>query len=244
MSILTKFRLGGRRRGAGANPTRGKVVAVQKGHVPEAYTLHIATKGQPRPRVMRVNGISGQIVGEKIVLYGDAHGPLLLVTPSVLEALVRRQVAAELPRMLQLAQEKTDPLAAARARGEKYKQSELASPDNLTLSDAAKSSGFSEKWINTLRQRGELFALVDSGRERGFRYPSWQFAASKERLVPVLNALSAAGIGCWGIHAFMNNASSDLNGRSPRDCILDSGSSLQDVLEVVRRRFVEDQGAQ
>jgi len=139
---------------------------------------------------------------------------------------------------------KPDPLAAARARGDAYKQLELASAENLTLSEAAKRTGFSTTWINALRQRGELYALIDPGQESGFRFPAWQFDCYKERLSTVLEALSIAGVEGWGVHAFMYNASSDLSHRTPRDYILDAGTPLEELLRIIGRRYTGEQGGQ
>lgn len=169
---------------------------------------------------------------------------LIVITGADLVLLVRQQVETQLPKLLEEAKAKSDPLAGARARGDAYKQSELANAENLTLSEAAKRTGFSEKWINTLRNRRELYALVEPGRERGFRYPAWQFECQKGRLSTVLEALSNAGVELWGIHTFMNSASKDLQGRTPRDYIRDDKAPLEQVLKVIERRYAEEQGAQ
>jgi len=139
---------------------------------------------------------------------------------------------------------KPDPLSGARARGDHYKQLELASAENLTSSEAAERIGLSEAWVNTLRQRGELYALFGPDRESEFRYPAWQFDCHRERLSTILKALSKAGVDQWGVHVFMNNASKGLQGRTPRDYILDSGAPLAEVLVVLERRYVDEQGAQ
>jgi hypothetical protein len=174
----------------------------------------------------------------------ESGSPLILIHPSDLAALIRSQLEVELPKLMQEASLTPDPLMAARLRGDSYKRSELAKAENLTLAEAAQRRGISEKWLNTLRQRGEAYALVEDGRERGFRYPSWQFAAKSDRLIPVLSALTKAGVGCWGIHSFMLSPSRDLTGKTPREFILDDDAPLIELLNVVERRFAAEQGAQ
>jgi len=180
----------------------------------------------------------------KHALHHERNESLLVISASELALLIRLQVESQLPRLLEEAKAKSDPMASARARGDAYKQSELANAENLTLSEAAKRTGLSEKWINTLRNRRELYALVEPGRERGFRYPAWQFDCQKGRLSSVLEALSNAGVELWGIHTFMNNASKDLQGKTPRDYIRDEKAPLEQVLKLIERRYAEEQGAQ
>lgn len=170
--------------------------------------------------------------------------PLFIVTGAELDELIRQRFEHELPKLLLEARPEPDPFAAARARGEGYKRAELAKPENLTLSDAAQHIGQSEKWLNTLRQRGEFYALVEDGRERGFRYPSWQFSAQKSRLTPVLKALAVAGVECWGMHAFMQSPSQDLDGLTPREFILNRKTPVDVLIQLVERRYAKEQGAQ
>lgn len=173
----------------------------------------------------------------------DHKGSLLVISRAELEEYIRARVKEELPQALE-ARQTFDPMAAARARGVAYKREELSKTENLTLGQAALHAGYSQKWLNTLRQRGEVYALVEEGRARGFRYPAWQFDAVKERLLPVLDALGRVGVQCWGIHAFMTNPSAALEGQTPRAYILDDKQPLPPLLELIARRYVGDQGAQ
>lgn len=170
-------------------------------------------------------------------------GDLVIVRRSDLSELVKSQIESELTLLLQEYRNGSDAIAAARARGADYKVAELAKPENLSIAKAAQRVGNSEKWINTLRQRGELYALVQDGQTRKFRYPQWQFDADRLRLAQVLGALSKANVGCWGIHSFMGMPSADIEGLTPQEWILHRDKPLDTVLQAVERRFADDQGA-
>jgi hypothetical protein len=137
----------------------------------------------------------------------------------------------------------SDPLAAARARGVSYMKAQLELPENLNLDSAATYSGLSNRHINELRQKGDLYALVLEGNTRGYRYPQWQFDAERERLVPVLRSLHEKGLSCWAIHSFMMRVNEHL-GRAPREGILDPDFPVDRITEAVGIRFSQaDQGA-
>ena len=169
---------------------------------------------------------------------------LVVVRKSDLSELVKSHIESELPTLLQEQRQGSDPMAAARARGAAYKSAELSLAENLSVAKAAERFGSSEKWLNTLRQRGEFYALVPDGQTRKFRYPQWQFDADRKRLAQVLGALSKANVGCWGIHSFMKTPSADIEGLSPQEWILRSDKPLDTLLQAAARHFADDQGAQ
>lgn len=168
----------------------------------------------------------------------------VIITELDLEKLIVSRIKEQIPRLIEGAQQQTDPFGAARARGDAYKRTELAKPENMTLAEAARRLNCSDAWLNTLRKRNEFYALVEAGRERGFRYPSWQFDVSRERMSAVLQALHNVHVDGWGIHAFFNAQTAELAGRTPREAILDTAVPVDDILKVVNRRYAVDQGAQ
>lgn len=135
------------------------------------------------------------------------------------------------------------PMQAARRRGVSYMKAELDRPENLTLGEASAYCGRSDRLVNEARQRGDYYALVMEGNERGFRYPRWQFDAPLARLVPVLRQLDSIGASCWARHHFLLQPSRLLAGRSPRDVILDSSADLGAIERAVQDHFLADQGA-
>lgn len=136
-----------------------------------------------------------------------------------------------------------DALSAARQRGAAYMRSELDDPVNLSLASAAAKTGFSERHINEMRNRGRYYALVTEGATRGYRYPAWQFDADVRRLESVIEALGHKTLSCWAVHDFLVRPNADL-ARSPRECILDTTFPLKRVTAAVEQRFMEaDQGA-
>ncbi|CAE6956366.1 hypothetical protein R70199_06984 [Paraburkholderia domus] len=136
-----------------------------------------------------------------------------------------------------------DPLAAARARGKRFALEEYARPDNLALLDARAYAGRNERTINDQRQNGELYALLPSGKARGFRYPKWQFDAEPARLVAVLRQFVDAKANSWVIHSFMRRKRDELGGKSPAEIILDERESIAPVVDLVARDYVGEQGA-
>ncbi len=138
--------------------------------------------------------------------------------------------------------EAPDPLAAAKARGMSYTKAEWQKPTNLNLAAAAGYSRRSDRMINAARNRGELYALVLDGNQRGFRYPQWQFDAEPARLAPVLQALPDDA-SCWSKHQFLTRPNDALDGRSPKDVILDPQAALAPVLAAAHHRYAGDQGA-
>lgn len=218
------------------------------GHVDEQYAPHLSTLFDEVPcqvSIMAIfqaandEGIPMKAIWRNVEQLASNVGALRLNLWKCESESSNRE-----PSMSRKPKAKQDPLAAARGRGDTYMQLELASVDNLTLSEAAKRTGFSETLINMLRERGELYALIDPSQVGGFRFPAWQFECHKERLLTILDALHTAGVKGWGIHAFMNNASRELLGRSPRDYILESGAPLEKLMRIIERRYVGEQGAQ
>lgn len=134
-------------------------------------------------------------------------------------------------------------MTLARERGAAYARDQYAKPENLSLLEAAKVSGRSERWVNARRNDGDYYALILDGNSRGFRYPQWQFDADAKRLRAILDILHEAGLSCWTIHNFLLRPHADLGGISPKDWILDSSLDLWRVIEVARARFLSDQGA-
>jgi hypothetical protein len=142
-----------------------------------------------------------------------------------------------------LAPADADPLAAARARGRRFALEEYRDAANLTLLDARAYAGRNERSINEERQRGSLYALLPVGKNRGFRYPKWQFDADQPRLETALQPLVAANANAWMIHSFMRSKREELNGRSPIDIILDPHASLDRVVELAKQEIGGEQGA-
>jgi len=136
-----------------------------------------------------------------------------------------------------------DPLAAARARGRRFAVEEYRNPDNLTLLDARDYAGRNERAINEDRQKGALYALLPAGKERGFRYPKWQFDADGARLKAVLQPFVSAKMNSWSVHSFMRSKREELGGRSPADVILDPTASVTRVLDLAVQEICGEQGA-
>ncbi|WP_456280726.1 hypothetical protein M1D55_09370 [Cupriavidus sp. JZ107] len=156
--------------------------------------------------------------------------------------------AAEIDTWLRAAAEAliergSDSLQAARDRGRHQALAELQKPDNLTLRDASIYSGRSDGAINEARLKGRLYALVPPGKQRGLRYPQWQFDAEPERLAAVLAPFVQANASCWVVHNFMQNALDGLGGLSPMAWILDASRPIAAVVEAALSRYNADQGA-
>lgn len=137
----------------------------------------------------------------------------------------------------------SDPLQEARERGRLAAAREWEQPENLSLKDAALYAGRSDRAINQDRQAGRLYALVLPGRERGFRYPSWQFHVDSERLAAVLAPFVAAGASNWVIHNFLHRSQVGLEGRTPADWIADAAAPIDVVVRLVDARYRDEQGA-
>lgn len=137
----------------------------------------------------------------------------------------------------------SDPLQAARDRGRHQALAELQKPENLTLRDASIYSGRSDGAINEARLKGRLYALVPPGKQRGLRYPQWQFDAEPERLAAVLAPFVQANASCWGVHNFMQVPLEHLGGASPMAWILDASKPIDPVVQAALARYNADQGA-
>lgn len=136
-----------------------------------------------------------------------------------------------------------DPLQAARDRGKHRAVAEWEKPENLPLKAAADYAGRSDRVINEDRQKGRLYALVLPGKERGYRYPQWQFDVEPERLAAVLAPFVQADASCWVIHNFLLRPHESLGDVSPRERLLDASYPIDRIVEVVARRYLGDQGA-
>jgi hypothetical protein len=155
-----------------------------------------------------------------------------------------KQQVAYLTGLVKLrAEPVADRLAAAKARGASYKTTELANPDNLTLVNASKYAGRSDRVINLERKRGWLYALLSEGNTRGYRYPKWQFDVPTSRLRSVLDVLTSSSLSCWSLHNFLTRPHSDLDGKSPSAALADHTFAIERIIDVARRRVDLQQGA-
>lgn len=134
-------------------------------------------------------------------------------------------------------------LAGARSRGSEYKRAELAKPENAQLKEASVYAGASDRTINKWRNEGSLYALVQEGKLRGYRYPLWQFDADRERLKKALQPFRDANASPWVIHNFFQRAHGSLEGRSPREWVLDPNADIEKLVKIAQQRFAGDQGA-
>jgi len=135
------------------------------------------------------------------------------------------------------------PLDAARERGRLSALQEWENPANLPLKEAATLAGRSDRMLNLDRQAGRLYALVLPGRERGFRYPSWQLSVDSNRLAAALAPFVQAGASCWVTHSFMHRQRDDLQGLTPAQWIADPARPIEAVVQVAQARYRDEQGA-
>jgi hypothetical protein len=113
----------------------------------------------------------------------------------------------------------TDPLAAARARGEQAKRDLLAMQgDMLVAAEVAARLGLSLSEIEKRRRSGLLLALPDD--QGRFGFPEWQFTANG--LVPGLEeALSDIGVNSpWSQAAFFFSGDIRLDWHTPLEVLL------------------------
>jgi hypothetical protein len=134
-------------------------------------------------------------------------------------------------------------VSTARERGAAYARQEYANPANVTLQQAAALAGVSERVVNARRQNGQYYALLLDSKQRGFRFPAWQFDADPKRLHSVLRILGESGVNCWVQHQFLTAPHVQLDGLAPRAWIVDATRELDRVLSIARARFLRDQGA-
>lgn len=135
-----------------------------------------------------------------------------------------------------------DALQAARDRGRQYAIAEIQRPENLSLRDAAAYAGRSDRAINEARLKGELYALVPPGKQRGLRYPQWQFDAEAERLAAVLAPFAESGASCWVVHNFMQRPLQAIGDARPMDWVLDASRPVRPVVDAVKIRYADEQG--
>jgi hypothetical protein len=122
----------------------------------------------------------------------------------------------------------TDPLAAAKARGEQAKRDILASQgDLIDASEVAARLGCDLAEVEARRRRGLLIALPDVHGKRGF--PSWQFAG--DSLLPGLEeVLGNIGVRSpWSQAAFFFSGDIRLDWQTPLEML------LRGEIEAVRR---------
>lgn len=141
------------------------------------------------------------------------------------------------------AQDSQDPLQAARDRGRQYALAELQRSENLSLRDASTYAGRSDRAINEARLSGQLYALVPPGKQRGLRYPQWQFDAKASRLAALLAPFIEASASCWVVHNFMTRPLDTIDGMRPMDWVLDGSRPIETVVEAAKARFAGEQGA-
>lgn len=137
----------------------------------------------------------------------------------------------------------SDPLQAARERGKHLAVQEWEKPENLTLKDAAAYAGRSDRMINLDRQAGRLYALVPPGKERGFRYPRWQFNVDPARLEAALAPFINADASCWVVHNFMLRPVERLEGKTPSEWIANPTMPIESLVRLAEARYLGDQGA-
>lgn len=141
------------------------------------------------------------------------------------------------------AHESQDFLHAARDRGRQYALAELQRSENLSLRDASTYAGRSDRAINEARLSGQLYALVPPGKQRGLRYPQWQFDAQSSRLAAVLAPFIEASATCWVVHNFMTRPLDAIHGMRPMDWVLDGSRPIETVIEAAKARYAGEQGA-
>lgn len=135
------------------------------------------------------------------------------------------------------------PLESARERGGLAAIREWESPTNLPLKEAAALAGRSDRMLNLDRQAGRVYALVLPGRERGFRYPSWQLTVDGNRLAAALAPFVEAGANCWAIHSFMHRPQDALQGLTPAQWVADPVRPIEAVVQLARACYRDEQGA-
>lgn len=136
-----------------------------------------------------------------------------------------------------------DVLSEALQRGQASMDAIMADDvDYLPLKEAARVACVSEPAINNARLGGKYYALLGNNRERGYRYPKWQFSAPRERLASVLSVFKERNPNCWDIHFFMQQPNHYLAGRAPKDVILDTKAAIEPVLRAAHIQF-DDSGA-
>jgi hypothetical protein len=122
-------------------------------------------------------------------------------------------------------------LDEARERGRRYIEEQMGNAtENISLEEAAKLAGITPQAVNDARIAGRLYALLAPSRKRGLRYPRWQFDAAAQRLAPVLAQFRQRHPDCWAIHAFMTQPNIRLEGRTPKDAILDGKVDIARVV--------------
>jgi hypothetical protein len=156
---------------------------------------------------------------------------------------IERLVEAKISELIGAGNTAADTLAGARSRGTAYKKTELAKPENAQLQAASDYAGVSDRTINKWRNDGALYALVQEGKSRGYRYPLWQFDADRQRLSKALRPFQDAKANPWVVHNFFQRPHSSLGGRTPREWVLDADANIDQLVKVAQAGFAGDQGA-
>ncbi len=110
---------------------------------------------------------------------------------------------------------KTDPLAAAKLKGAKFKHDLLKG--TLSSEEIAKLLGISRQAVDKRRHNGKLLAF-SQGR-RGYAYPSWQVengqvTAGLDQVLQVLSEYSE-----WTQAMFLTTGDLHLHGQTPLECL-------------------------
>lgn len=176
------------------------------------------------------------------LLGADGRPGVIDYLKNVFDRVARGNIGEAQPQVT-LNEERADPLASARARGRRFAVEDYRSPDNLALLEARDYAGRNERTINEQRQKGGLYALLPPGKERGFRYPKWQFDADPVRLTAVLKPFASAKSNSWVIHSFMRTKRHELGQRSPSEVILDPDSDVGPVVDLAKQEVSGEQGA-
>lgn len=114
----------------------------------------------------------------------------------------------------------SDPLGPARLRGVAARHQLIeAAGGALSSAQLADALGLTRQAVDKRRRAGKLLAL--SVGRRGYRYPAFQVVNGEllKDLEQVLEGLS--GHDAWAQLAFLVTAQSDLEGRTPVDCLKD-----------------------
>ncbi len=189
-------------------------------------------------RVMELVG-PAELVAARVLAEPQARIDQLLLAAA--RALGQESPASASASVTALSED--DPLRAARERGRQFALDEWAKPENLPLREAAAYASRSDRAINEARLKGRLYALVPPGKQRGLRYPQWQFDAEPDRLAEVLAPFVQNHASCWVVHNFMQRPLEAIGDSRPMDWILDGSKPIALLVAAAGNRFAGDQGA-
>jgi len=106
--------------------------------------------------------------------------------------------------------ELAEALAAARQRGEVFKEKLLADPDMLSTGGMADRLGMSEEGIRLKRKRHEILGLEFA--KRGIRYPAWQVMENQQIVPGMARLFAVLGDDSWSVYRFLQQRHSELGG--------------------------------